>query len=166
MIKEKLGFTLTELMAVVIIVSILAVLGAGYYRKSVEQSRFTEILSITNSIAEAVNRYVMEKQAAGVALENIGVPHFGDLDISFSSCAGNSNTCSIKGRYQVTMQSRERVIGWDTKSMLSYQIRVNTHFGSPKDQVACTFPSENARSFCESMGFTDCTDNTCTKPIR
>ena len=175
MIKEKVGFTLTELMAVVIIVSILAVLGAGYYRKSVEQSRFTEILANTNAVAESLNRYIMEKQAEGLALENIPAPNFTDLDISFASC-GKSNVCDIKGRYRITLNPFQFMVGGrPTQGLFSggnaYTISVNSHFVAPKDRVACSFGSGNqeAHSFCESMGFTQCEEGNpvmCTQPIR
>lgn len=180
MIKEKLGFTLMELMAVVIIISILAVLGAGYYRKSVEQMRFTEILSNTNAVAEAVNRYIVEKQAEGVSLENIK-PKFSDLDISFASSCGNQGTnCSIKGRYDIII-SRNKVEAQPIKGIYAnhisdggYYISVQTHFGNPKDEVAClagtvSDPGQKGQSFCESMGFTQCAGSgpvKCTKPLR
>ncbi len=171
MIKEKLGFTLTELMAVVIIVSILAVLSTGYYRKSVEQSRFTEILSNTNAVAEAVNRYIVEKRAEG--LTDITPPSFKDLDISFGSCGGG--TCDIKGRYRIMLNPHQfSVAAQPLQGMFAggkYAISVNTHFANPKDRVACTFNEGNqdAKSFCESMGFTQCEIGNpviCTQPIR
>ena len=174
MIKEKVGFTLTELMAVVIIVSILAVLGAGYYRKSVEQSRFTEILANTNAVAESLNRYIMEKQAEGLALENIPAPTFKDLDISFASC-GKNNVCNIKDRYRITLNPFQFMVGGQpTQGPFSgggYTISVNSHFVAPKDRVACSFGSghQEARNFCESMGFTQCEEGNpvmCTQPIR
>ena len=52
----KYGFTLTELMVVVIIIAILAGLGLGSYKKAVERSHFTEGLQAVNAVAEAVTR--------------------------------------------------------------------------------------------------------------
>ena len=178
--KNKLGFTLSELMAVVIIVAILTVLATGYYRKAVEQSRFTELVSITNAVAESVDRYILDKQLAGVASDDIPKPTFQELDISFPSC-GNSRSCTIKGRYQIVIdaESLKAVQGQPIKGMYSdhllhggYIISVDTRLSENRGRIACMADTvgmdtdNKGRSFCESMGFTQCTGAepvVCTK---
>ena len=73
------GFTLTELMAVVIILSILSALAAGSYKKAVERSRLSDGLIAATTVMEAVNRYQAEKYPAA----NADYPKYSQLDISF-----------------------------------------------------------------------------------
>lgn len=59
-IKKQRGFTLIEIMIVVIVIGILASLGMARYEKTVERSRISEALSILGSIRSAQYRYASE----------------------------------------------------------------------------------------------------------
>lgn len=49
----KKGFTLIELMVVVMIIGILASIGIPYYKKTIETSKATDALTLANMIANA-----------------------------------------------------------------------------------------------------------------
>ncbi len=49
----KKGFTLIELMVVIMIIGILASVGIPYYKKTIETSKATDALSLANMIANA-----------------------------------------------------------------------------------------------------------------
>ncbi len=54
------GFTLAELMAVVVIVAIIAGIGFGMYRKSVERAIFNDGLTGAHTLAAAYDSYFYE----------------------------------------------------------------------------------------------------------
>ena len=74
--KSKHGFTLIELVIVIIIIGILASLAIPSYFKTVERSRISEALSALGSIRAAQFRYASEH---GKYADD-----FGDLDINIS----------------------------------------------------------------------------------
>lgn len=78
----KKGFTLAELLAVVIIVALMATFSIGYYTKSKEQAYFSEFLNQVNSSAEAVNQEFVEWALQGRASEYSPAEFV-------SSCRGN-----------------------------------------------------------------------------
>lgn len=78
----KKGFTLAELLAVVIIVALMATFSIGYYTKSKEQAYFSEFLNQVNSQAEAINQEYVEWALQGRANE------YTPAD-SVSDCRGN-----------------------------------------------------------------------------
>ena len=166
--KMKYGFTLAELMAVIIIVSLLAVLSAGYYRRAVEQARFSEGLLAASAVAEAVNRAYLEQKMNGVATPTL--PAINQLDISFpgsNSCS--STTCTTKyftiGVSGEGITDAGRIDGIYKKH---YFIQIQPHFAANnRDQIACVavMNSSRGQAFCESMGYTQCDGNgVCTKP--
>lgn len=164
--KIKRGFTLAELMAVIIIVSLLAVLSVGYYRRSVEQSHFSEGLMAASAVAEAVNRAYLEQKMNGIATPVL--PTINHLDISFpgsNSCS--AATCTTK-YFSIGVNS-EGVTAADRTGGIyrgQYIIRIQPHFAdNNRDQIACVANSSSGTAFCEAMGYTHC-DNSgvCTKP--
>ncbi len=56
----KKGFTLVELLIVVLIIGILATISIPYYRKTVETSKATDALAILNTIANANKMYALD----------------------------------------------------------------------------------------------------------
>jgi prepilin-type N-terminal cleavage/methylation domain-containing protein len=61
-LRGQAGFTLTELMAVVVIVGILAVTGVTYFRKHALASKVTEAQAMMQSIRAAEERYRSENR--------------------------------------------------------------------------------------------------------
>lgn len=169
--QNNLGFTLTELMAVVIIVAILAAVSVGYYGKAQEQSYFAEGLSTASAIAEAVNRSYLDDKLAGQTPPTTK-PKISSLDVGIS---GNNRRCRTSSDYCVRTRYFEINIGDDgvttatrtsDKSIAKYTIQIQPHFAATnRDQIACIGDSAGSDSlkFCQAMGYTTCNDTVCTK---
>ena len=59
---DQAGFTLAELMAVVIIVGVLSVVGVTYFRRHALASKVTEAQAMVQSIRAAEERYRAENR--------------------------------------------------------------------------------------------------------
>jgi prepilin-type N-terminal cleavage/methylation domain-containing protein len=78
--SAQAGFTLAELMAVVIIVGVLSVMGVTYFRKHASASKVTEAQAMVQSIRSAEERYRAEnRQYLNVSGTAGAVPATADL---------------------------------------------------------------------------------------
>ena len=83
---NRKGFTLIEMLVVVLIIGILAAVALPQYFKAVEKSRSTEALSVLGSIAAAEERYRLSTS------DNVYTQSFEDFDISFTGSNGSDAT--------------------------------------------------------------------------
>ena len=85
--NHKLGFTLLELLVVVLIIGILAAIALPQYRRSVEKSKATQALVILDSLRQSFNAYY---------LANGKYPtKFGDVDVSLSNMTGHVEQVNV-----------------------------------------------------------------------
>lgn len=63
-IKNKKGFTLIELVVIMVIIGILVLIAVPDYQKKVEYARGTKHIAMTNAIEEAVNEYTYNGEEA------------------------------------------------------------------------------------------------------
>ena len=80
--KRAGGFTLLELLMVVIIIAILASIALPQYLRSVARSRRAEALSVLALIRSAEARYAAEHQ--------VYTPKYDDMDVEFSNIDGSA----------------------------------------------------------------------------
>jgi type IV pilus assembly protein PilE len=89
--KNKSGFTLLEIIIVIIIVGVLASLALPRFFRTVEYSRGTEALTNLSAIRQATERYYLQRSTyVGVAMGNLDIDdpsnspnsHFGSYGFS------------------------------------------------------------------------------------
>ncbi|MGN1058045.1 MAG: prepilin-type N-terminal cleavage/methylation domain-containing protein [Candidatus Avelusimicrobium sp.] len=85
--KNKKGFTLLELLVVVLIIGILSAVALPQYQKAVAKSRATQLYSAINGLHKGVQSYFLEN---GSWPENFDV-----LDIDFPLPSQSGTACSL-----------------------------------------------------------------------
>lgn len=153
----KYGFTLTELMVVVIIIAILAGIGLGSYKKAVERSHFTEGLQAANAVAESVARYYYDNPEASDRRQ----PAMDRLDIALSNAekrtcravaTQDSKYCARTKYFEVRIYngyvSADRVKGNNTGD---YSIFSYPQFNAQQD--VCRGNTQVGKDLCVSLGY-------------
>ena len=159
------GFTLTELMAVVIILAILAGVAGGSYKKAIEQSHFSDGLTAASTIMGAVERYQADNYSTTQ-------PKMSQLDISLANqknCTSSSNYCKKTKYFETTIYN-----GYvDAKRMKGstdggYTVRVySSTFGSNMLKGStCVYRTGAGKNLCIGVGYSSCdtTNSECSKP--
>ena len=177
MIKNILakGFTLTELMAVVIILAILTGVGAGSYKKAVERSRFTDGLVAGTTLAEAVSRYYYDNPDLTLGQRLDPKPEY--LDVSLSNAKkctvySDPDACVKTKYFEYIIQSgvvrAARVHNGQIPYYLSiYSEVLNSLFPSYQRETQCSANTDAGYDLCRTMGYTSCKGTglrICTKP--
>lgn len=84
MMKRKFGFTLVELLAVVVIVAILTSVAMPQYRKSIRRAEATEALVNLRSVYDSAKRYKSANSTPPLKLAGLDVEFF-DANVSDAS---------------------------------------------------------------------------------
>lgn len=148
------GFTLTELIAVVVIIAILAALGLGTYSRAVERARFSEGLSAAANLAQAVDRYYYDNMDMEIAAQ----PTLTQLDISFPNqvLCSEDGTC-VKTKYFTFKLMEGYVSATRNKTTVPYEIRSYFSTGDYRDDRCFPRKSNDSgvgKDFCISLGYT------------
>ena len=116
--RDCRGFTLSELLAVAVILAILAVMAMGSFRLAIEKARFTEGLQAAEKVAAALERFYYENPSLPYG-ERI-YPTMGQLALSFT----NQGTChSVFGGGDGSFASEAEARAFaEEKNVLTYYI--------------------------------------------
>lgn len=104
----KKGFTLIEILAVVLIIGVLSAIAMPQYRKSIERTRVAEAKQMLPSIYDALQRYNVEAESAAP------IPSFAKLDINLKGKATSSSNKWSTANFDYVMTPRQfalRILG-------------------------------------------------------
>ena len=161
------GFTLTELMAVVIIVAILAGIAAGSYKKAVERSRYSDALVAATSMMESVNRYyLVNDDLRGVSRRR---PTIANADISFpnaKACHTATNYCTKTKFFEITIQDGSvEAVRYKGNVRGDYGVRVYSDIFGDHQRTGkeCLFFNTAGKDMCVSLGYGCHTSSSCSE---
>ena len=141
----KQAFTLIELLVVVLIIGILAAVALPQYQKVIWKSRYTQLVTVANSLAQAAEVYYL---ANGVTVKD-----FQNLDIQMACTSPYGRRISC-GHFICDLDYNGRLVCKDETFMQNgYAIDIN--FSSPEAwRRYCTAISQDTtdkyHNFCKT----------------
>ena len=143
--KNKLGFTLIEMLVVVLIIGILAGVALPQYTNAVRKARVAEAKITLKAWVDATDRHY---------LNSTNNPSLDDIDIEFSDsknwhfyedeCMCNNNICGC------AMIAEPK---WENDYYIYYASNnYNTGEGEYLGKMICTTWNDRGRKICKSLG--------------
>ena len=146
------GFTLVELLVVVLIVGILAAVALPQYRKAVDRARFAEILLIARDLYQANMRYQLSNGTGEMAL-------YDQLDISAPSgfVYDEASSSWKKGTLKpvkIFMPSPQNIyVYWYPSGK---DMNLDIRLDAPYRGIRCAYHNDAyVKSLCASAGATE-----------
>ena len=152
--SNKKGFTLIEVVIVVLIVMFLAAMALPNYNRSIEKSRAVEAMSVVKAANDAVYAYAAER---GVCPSS-----FDKLVVNIQGTRSNNGTVITSKFYTYTLNAATKALIPTTQcgGVVAYRPSVGYRIWNPykiintetkKHTLACTGTSDKARALCQSL---------------
>ncbi len=149
---KSLGFTLVEMLVVVLIIGILASIAIPNYARSIEKSRATEAMNMIKAVNDAIYAYAAEKNDCPASFSKILVEIPGDK-VSDVMIRGKYFTYVLNGA------SNSPIPGTVCPGLLAernngdvYRIWNPYRTVNGKRSLACNGDNDRAQKVCKSMG--------------
>ena len=141
--KNKKGFTLIEVLVVVLIIGILAGIALPQYRKAVRKARVSEARIILRAIGDATDRYFLQHNDIVVDIEDL------DIDISTESDYWDIYIDEWVGGGCVVMADSKTE---ENYSIYYYSPNYDKGEAAESGKFICWSDKENGKKICEQLG--------------
>ena len=142
--KNKKGFTLLEILIVVLIIGVLVVIAVPQYKKSVTKSRLATMKNLIKSAADGAEMCYMTHHYYPKTWEDFHIP----LPTPPSQ---NSNTYTYKGFYcQFFTKEGERIICTHHSTGIGYQRRFIRTKNARAGKAICIAYNTTAEEVCKA----------------
>ena len=148
--KNKQAFTLIELLVVVLIIGILAAVALPQYEKAVMKSRYSTLMALTNSIADAEEAYYLANGEYTNDFETLA------LEPSGCTLSEDKSTCTYPWGFCVITEVHERVACVNNTSLNNAYVYAFPSGNQGRKKVGCWSFSNTLNDkygkLCESFG--------------
>lgn len=156
--NKKLGFTLIEVLTVVMILAILTAIALPQYSKSVQRATAANALINVKTIFDSAKRFKSTNSRWPTA--------FNQLDVELADINVNDDNVGVMGEFSYSLSSDNdgTVSACRTAdgAISDNTFCITARYHSPdgrRDVYTCTYASERFLYLCESLG--TCTGTTC-----
>ncbi len=143
------GFTLAELMAVVVIIAILAGIAIGSYRRSVERAHFADMRSLAHQVAAARDVYYYDHQYGG---SSASMPTaFSLLSLELSG----TNGATYQGaHFKLDISNSRYVKATHNDGNYGLCVYQEANVRGKVSDEKCLGITTEGNEFCQTMGYT------------
>ncbi len=151
-IKGLDGFTLVELLVVVLIIGILAAVAMPQYTRAVERSRVATMQPLVRALADAQRSFLMANGSVSRSFADLDISLPGNCTVSPNDYYGESAIC---GKFSINLDSTTHAV----QGIMNVSDQSRVWLGYPTGEgvpycMACSNGNEasDANKLCKSMG--------------
>ena len=158
---NKIGFTLLELLIVVLIIGILAAVALPQYNKAVNKAKFAKLQSTVSSLSDAYREYVLIHGKSPKYFNDLSFTLPDNFQLTFDenkiTCMTSDDmSCCLQRYYYGSSNNYEfgYIACYDKNLTFGYYQSLFSREGEPVNEQCCIAKNgnEKAENFCSILG--------------
>ena len=141
--KNKQAFTLIELLVVVLIIGILAAVALPQYEKAVMKSRYSQLVTVTSSLAQAAEVYYLANGQNPTNMEELSVGMSCEHTLAGRWKCGNFY-CDLRANKTITCVNDELLKN-------GYGINIDFANSSVRQRYCLAMDGDKYNKFCKTQ---------------